>query len=72
MLKGNQPQCMWQYTRTFAVTRVPLYHCDTIVHFDPSTIRHIVVLVRDQVYKLQVYKEQGEKWILMTMDEIQE
>lgn len=70
--KGKQPLCMWQYSRIFSVTRVPLYHCDTLVQADPKHVRHITVILRDQVYVLSVYKEvQKDTWVLLTTDEIE-
>lgn len=71
MVKGNKSLCMWQYSSMFAVTRVPLYHCDTLVQADAKHTRHIIVLLRDQVYKLDVYKQQGDHWVLLTTDEIE-
>lgn len=73
MMRGNQAQCMLQYGRIFSVTRVPLYHCDNVVQADPSQIHHIVVIVRDQVYKLPVYKEIGKNiWQALSTDEIEQ
>lgn len=72
MMKGSKAQCMWQYSRMFSVTRVPLHHCDVLVQADPKFVRHIVVLLRDQVYKLNVYKElKKDIWMLLTADEIE-
>lgn len=72
MMKGSKAQCMWQYSRIFSVTRVPLYHCDTLVQADAKQIRHIVVLLRDQVYKLDVYKElKKDIWVMLTTEEIE-
>ncbi|EPB92959.1 hypothetical protein HMPREF1544_00033 [Mucor circinelloides 1006PhL] len=72
MMKGNKAQCMWQYGRIFSVTRVPLHHCDTLVQADAKFVRHIVVLLRDQIYKLNVYKElKKDIWILLTAEEIE-
>lgn len=72
MMKGSKAQCMWQYGHIFSVTRVPLYHCDTLVQADAKSIRHIVVLLRDQIYKLNVYKElKKDIWVLLTAEEIE-
>lgn len=63
---------MWQYSRMYSVTRVPLHHCDTLVQANPKDIRHIIVLVRDQVYTLNVYKEiKKDIWVLLTVEEIE-
>ncbi|KAI9020004.1 acyltransferase ChoActase/COT/CPT [Phycomyces nitens] len=61
MMKGNKAQCMWQYSRIFGVTRVPLPHCDSVVQQDPSKLRHILVVVRDQLFKLDVYDQNGRR-----------
>lgn len=71
MVKGKA-LCMWQYSRTFSLTRVPLHHCDTLVQHDPATTRHILVLVRDQTFKLQVYKESNGNWSRLSLDEIEQ
>lgn len=71
MVKTNA-LCMWQYSRIFSVTRVPLHHCDTLVQADSKEVRHIVVLLRDQIYKLNIYKEMKKDiWILLTTEEIE-
>ncbi|KAG2200216.1 hypothetical protein INT47_009854, partial [Mucor saturninus] len=72
MMRGNKALCMWQYSRIFSVTRVPLHHCDTLVQANAKEIRHIAVLLRDQVYTLNVYKEvEKNVWILLTTEEIE-
>ncbi|KAI9258898.1 acyltransferase ChoActase/COT/CPT [Phascolomyces articulosus] len=72
MIKGK-PQCMWQHSRIFGITRIPLHHCDTLVQEDLSTCRHIIILVRDQVYQLPVYKKQAnDTWERLSPQEIEE
>ncbi|CAO3627431.1 unnamed protein product [Mucor hiemalis] len=72
MMKGFKAQCMWQYSRIYSVTRVPLHHCDTLVQADAKKIRHIAILLRDQVYKLDVYKElKKDIWVMLTTEEIE-
>ncbi|KAL0083601.1 acyltransferase ChoActase/COT/CPT [Phycomyces blakesleeanus] len=61
MMKGNKAQCMWQYSRIFGVTRVPLPHCDSVLQGDASKLRHIIVVVRDQLFNLEVYDQNGPK-----------
>ncbi|KAI8976252.1 acyltransferase ChoActase/COT/CPT [Pilobolus umbonatus] len=69
MMKGGKAQCMWQYSRIFGVTRVPLYDCDTLVQ---SNSHHISVIVRDQIYIVNVYKEVSkDTWVPMTTNEIE-
>ena len=50
--------CMYQYTRLFGVTRVPKPNCDVLVGEHPSRARHIIVLVKDQIYSVDVYDSQ--------------
>ncbi|GAA5806236.1 hypothetical protein HPULCUR_011767 [Helicostylum pulchrum] len=70
MVRGNKSLCMWQYSSIFSVTRVPLHHCDTLVKSNAKEIRHIIVLLRDQIYKLDIYKQ--DTWTLLTTDEIED
>ena len=59
MVRGGKPQCMHQYTRIFGVTRIPLPKCDTFANINESAT-HIIIIVRNQIYPLYVYKvEQG-------------
>ncbi|OBZ82962.1 Carnitine O-acetyltransferase [Choanephora cucurbitarum] len=54
------------------VTRIPLLHCDALVQANTKDVHHIIVLVRDQVYQLHVYKEiQAGFWILLSTEEIE-
>lgn len=46
---------MDQYRRMFGVTRVPIAGCDMNVGSHPCTSKHINVIVRDQVYSVDVY-----------------
>lgn len=73
MIKGEKAQCMWQHSRIFCLTRLPMHHCDKLVQYDMASIKHIIVLVRDQVYKLPVYKQQSDTtWRLLTRQEIEQ
>lgn len=49
------PQDMDQYRHVFGVTRVPKPGCDINVESHPSPSKHIIVLVRDQIYTVDVY-----------------
>ncbi|KAI7902342.1 acyltransferase ChoActase/COT/CPT, partial [Cokeromyces recurvatus] len=71
MKDKKSPLCMWQYSRIFSVTRIPAYHCDTLVQTDSAKVYHILVLLRDQIYKLDVYKQIQNQWVLLTVDEIE-
>ncbi|KAI8981871.1 acyltransferase ChoActase/COT/CPT [Mycotypha africana] len=71
-LRGNKPLCMWQYSRIFSVTRIPMYHCDTLVQPDKvQDVHHIIVIVRDQIYTLNVYKEENGNCVLLSAEEIE-
>ncbi|KAI9183733.1 hypothetical protein H9P43_004651 [Blastocladiella emersonii ATCC 22665] len=59
-IKGK-PLCMNQYTKLFGGNRFPVEGCDEIVTPYPSHSRHIVVLVRDQVVRLDVLGPKGER-----------
>ncbi|KAI8873600.1 acyltransferase ChoActase/COT/CPT, partial [Ramicandelaber brevisporus] len=50
----GSPMCMWQYTQQFGVSRVALPGCDKVIGDHPSTSTHAVVLVRDQVYRIEL------------------
>ncbi|KAI8147009.1 acyltransferase ChoActase/COT/CPT [Fennellomyces sp. T-0311] len=69
-IKGK-PLCMWQHSRIFGITRIPLPGCDALTQSDISETRHIIILVRDQVYKLPVYKKKGDRWERLTFEEIE-
>ncbi|KAJ3097428.1 hypothetical protein HDU97_004876 [Phlyctochytrium planicorne] len=56
----DKPLCMNQYRFQFGITRVPGETCDTIYSEFPAVGRHIIVIVRDQIYTLEVLKENGE------------
>ena len=72
MIKGRA-QCMWQHSRIFGINRVPLHHCDTLIQEDLSTCRHIIILVRDQVYNLPVYEKQNaDQWRRLSAEEIEQ
>jgi hypothetical protein len=50
----DAPLCMNQYKNQFGVSRVPGNGADTIRNEYPPKASHIVVLCRDQIYKLDV------------------
>ena len=39
----------------FGITRVPKPNCDVLVGQHPSHARHIIVMVKDQIYAMDVY-----------------
>ena len=51
--------CMSQYTRLYGVTRVPRPSCDILVGLHPCKSQHIVVLVKDQIFVVNVYDQKG-------------
>ncbi|KAI8615629.1 acyltransferase ChoActase/COT/CPT [Chytriomyces sp. MP71] len=51
------PLCMNQYRCLFGVTRVPKKDCDMNVGSHPCQSKHIVVVVREQFYVVQVYSD---------------
>ncbi|KAJ3300310.1 hypothetical protein HK104_002129 [Borealophlyctis nickersoniae] len=52
---------MNQYCQIFGVTRVPKEGCDVNVGRHPANGRHIIVLVRDQIYVVDVYSDAGAR-----------
>ncbi|KAJ3416690.1 hypothetical protein HDV05_000520 [Chytridiales sp. JEL 0842] len=57
----SQPVCMNQYKNQFGVTRLPGETCDTISQAWPVISTHIIVLVRDQIYKVEVIRPDGSR-----------
>ena len=53
------PLCMNQYKYLFGITRVPKPECDTLAGSYPPKSRHIIVLVRDQIFVMDVVREDG-------------
>ncbi|KAJ1552622.1 hypothetical protein HK405_010617, partial [Cladochytrium tenue] len=53
------PLCMNQYRYMFGVCRVPGAKEDTVYHSFPSPSKHIVVLARNQLYRVQVLNDDG-------------
>ncbi|KAI9306900.1 acyltransferase ChoActase/COT/CPT [Cunninghamella echinulata] len=71
MVRGKSPLCMRQYSRIFGITRIPLHHCDELYQPNISESNHIIVLVCDQIYKLQVYKEVNGNKQRLSIDELE-
>ncbi|KAJ3026499.1 UNVERIFIED_CONTAM: hypothetical protein HDU68_005535 [Siphonaria sp. JEL0065] len=57
----ESPLCMNQYTNMFGVTRIPGEKADTISSTFPSKATHIIALVRDQMYKIDVIAKDGSR-----------
>lgn len=45
----------------FQVTRIPNRGCDIIKHQFPSTAKHIIVMIRDFIFKVNVIGPDGER-----------
>jgi hypothetical protein len=57
----DRPMCMYQYQTQFGGTRVPSVPADKSIVVYPALARHIVVLVKDQIYKVPVITENGKR-----------
>ncbi|KAF9170354.1 hypothetical protein BGX20_009083 [Mortierella sp. AD010] len=55
--------CMHQYTQIVA-TRIPQHACDKLVYTPfPSPSKHIVLIVEDQFFKIDVYSKDGKRFL---------
>jgi carnitine O-acetyltransferase len=52
---------MNQYRRLFGITRVPKANRDLILGEHPSHSKHIILLIKDQVFVVFVYSEDGKR-----------
>jgi hypothetical protein len=59
--KRKIPLCMNQYRMQFGVTRIPTAKCDVIRQEFPATAKHIVVMIEDQIYTVDVLGPSGER-----------
>ena len=55
------PICMNQWKQMFGVTRVPQEGCDKNVGNHPAFARHIIVLIGDQAFAVQVLDPSGDR-----------
>eukprot|EP01103_Thecamoeba_quadrilineata_P019062 TRINITY_DN7577_c0_g1_i1.p1 TRINITY_DN7577_c0_g1~~TRINITY_DN7577_c0_g1_i1.p1 ORF type:complete len:798 (-),score=158.58 TRINITY_DN7577_c0_g1_i1:96-2489(-) len=55
LMNETVPICMHQVSKLFSTTRVPRKDCDVIRHWDAVDSRHIVVVVNNVFYKLNVF-----------------
>ncbi|RKO93566.1 acyltransferase ChoActase/COT/CPT, partial [Blyttiomyces helicus] len=55
------PLCMNQYKHIFSASRIPGVKKDTIQTTWPAKATHIVVLTDDQIYKVEVTREDGKR-----------
>ncbi|KAJ3272524.1 hypothetical protein HDV01_005475 [Terramyces sp. JEL0728] len=59
-IKGT-PLCMNQYKNIFGTTRLPGKTSDTLSHQYPTTAKHIIVLTKNEIYKVQVLADDGKR-----------
>ncbi|KAI8805662.1 acyltransferase ChoActase/COT/CPT [Cladochytrium replicatum] len=62
------PLCMHQYTCQYGATRIPKPGKDEIYTPHPATTKHIIVMLRDQIYKVDVVHSSGAR---VTLAELQ-
>ncbi|CAG8485294.1 11681_t:CDS:10 [Cetraspora pellucida] len=55
------PLCMDQYTKQFGASRIADFPSDRIITTWPATAKHIVVIFKDQIFKVQVLGGNGER-----------
>ncbi|PKC07825.1 acyltransferase ChoActase/COT/CPT [Rhizophagus irregularis] len=55
------PLCMNQYKKQFGTTRIADSPVDRVISPWPATAKHIIVLFRDQIFKVQVLGEGGAR-----------
>jgi carnitine O-acetyltransferase len=57
----DRPLCMNQYTEMFGMTRIPGEKADTLKIDKTSNAKHIIVMTKDQMYKLDVVHSDGRR-----------
>ncbi|KAI9202939.1 acyltransferase ChoActase/COT/CPT, partial [Polychytrium aggregatum] len=57
----SQPLCMSQYKNQFGATRVPSPNADTVILNHPATANHIIVMASNQIFKMDVRKDDGTR-----------
>ncbi|KAF9572423.1 hypothetical protein EC968_009901 [Mortierella alpina] len=56
------PLCMHQYTQLIGVTRIPQHGCDRLAYTPfPSPSKHIVLIIEDQFFKINVYSKDNKR-----------
>lgn len=55
LIRNTIPICMAQYEKVFSTTRVPGEEQDTLVHYESSVSKHIVVNRKGILYKLDLF-----------------
>ncbi|KAJ3309967.1 hypothetical protein HDV04_005469 [Boothiomyces sp. JEL0838] len=59
-IKGT-PLCMNQYKNIFGTTRLPGKTSDSLSHQYPTTAKHIIVLTKNEIFKVQVLTDDGKR-----------
>ncbi|KAJ3293426.1 hypothetical protein HK104_004461 [Borealophlyctis nickersoniae] len=62
------PLCMNQYKKQFGTTRIPGTPADTIQSAHPATAKHIIVLFKDHIFKVDVMHQNGERVTLQNLE----
>eukprot|EP00842_Homolaphlyctis_polyrhiza_P006421 jgi/Hompol1/6780/HPOL_005099-RA len=57
----DTPLCMNQYKNMFGTTRIPGSPGDKIRSLHPATAKHIIVLTKNQIYKVDVFQPDGTR-----------
>ncbi|KAF9273022.1 hypothetical protein BGZ68_001905, partial [Mortierella alpina] len=58
------PLCMHQYTQLLGVTRIPQHGCDRLAYTPfPSPSKHIVLIIEDQFFKINVYSKDNKRFL---------
>ncbi|CAG8758327.1 29955_t:CDS:2, partial [Racocetra persica] len=55
------PLCMDQYTKQFGAARIADFPSDRIITTWPATAKHIIVIFKDQIFKVHVLGANGER-----------
>ncbi|KAI9364522.1 acyltransferase ChoActase/COT/CPT [Zopfochytrium polystomum] len=66
----RMPLCMHQYKNMFGIARVPGQSEDTIRFTYPATANHIIVLARDQIYRVPVLHADGSRVSLAELERV--
>ncbi|KAJ1967084.1 hypothetical protein IWQ62_002069 [Dispira parvispora] len=67
----NGAQCMDQYFRMFGTTRIPQPGQDALRQPSPVTLRHIMVLAKDQVFAVPVFAK-GDHRVRLAVGDIED
>ncbi|CAF1011037.1 unnamed protein product [Rotaria sp. Silwood1] len=58
---GSDPLCMDQYKKVLGICRIPAKTIDRLHLYNKNGHRHVAVFYRNNVYRLPVYDDQGNK-----------